>query len=148
MGFKERVTLQQIKFFLAMESHDEKRALAEEKEKEKLAKAKMKQHLEDMERKKREEKKMGIARDEGRFITNTGERRGQSYQSEPIVESKKYFFFSFKMSSFDVCYCDKKTHKTKKKKNQNKKKENKSNKTKIENRGNQLQNQNQRKEWD
>lgn len=95
MGYKERVTLQQVKFFLAMESHDEKRAIAEEKEKEKLARAKMKQHMEDMERKKREEKRLGITRDEGRFITNTGSNRGQSYQSEPIVESKRFVIFHY-----------------------------------------------------
>jgi len=92
MGYKERVTLQQIKHFISMESHDEIRHKLEEKNKMLVVKKEAEKVRKQIEKKKAEDKKFGISMDQhsssNTYSSNANAPRA-SYSSEPVVESKK-----------------------------------------------------------
>jgi len=92
MGYKERVNLQQIKNFTAMESHDEIRYKLEQKTKMAQAKRESDKQRKAIEKKRQDDKKFGIQHDDSsRHITssNSGGSQRSVYQNEPIVESRR-----------------------------------------------------------
>lgn len=93
MGYKERVTLQQIKHFISMESHDEIRHKLEEKNKMLVAKKEAEKVRKQIEKKKAEDKKFGISSMDqhltNTFSSNSASAPRSTFASEPVVESKK-----------------------------------------------------------
>jgi len=92
MGYKERVTLQQIKHFISMESHDEIRHKLEEKNKMLVAKKEAEKVRKQIEKKKAEDKKFGISMDQhssSSLSSGSSSASRSSFASEPTVETKK-----------------------------------------------------------
>lgn len=90
MGYKERVNLQQVKHFLAMESADEQRAKQEEKNKMAAAKKAAEKKRKELEKKRLEEKARGIGSSSMSSSSSYSPTPSkQSYVQEPVVESRK-----------------------------------------------------------
>jgi len=92
-GYKERVNIQQIKHFMAMESHDEEKAKMDEKVKVLEAKKSAEKQRKAIEKKKLEDRKMGIS--SAGFGGGSSGSSSSSYEpprnyaKEPVVETKK-----------------------------------------------------------
>lgn len=93
MGYKERVNITQIKHFLTMESHNEEIFKQEEKAKMLLAKKKADEVRKRLDKKRVEEKKMGISGMGSEHISNTyvgvGSGPRSTFANEPMIETKK-----------------------------------------------------------
>lgn len=94
MGYKERVNLQQIKHFLAMESNDELRAKQEQKTKEILAKKAAEKKRKELAKMKLEQKRGGYSDSgsggySGSSSSSSGQYARSNYIAEPVVETKR-----------------------------------------------------------
>jgi DNA-binding transcriptional MerR regulator len=85
MGYKERVNLQQIKHFLAMESNDEQRAKQEEKNKIIAVKKAADKKRKELEKKRLEDKRSGI----DSHSTSSFSSSKSSYSNDPVVELRR-----------------------------------------------------------
>jgi hypothetical protein len=96
MGYKERVTVQQVKHFTTMESHEEERARVEQHLKEVEAKKKGDEKRKQLDKKRAEERKlMGDSHGHGHGVglsaMGAGSGSGVSYAEapQPFVEKKE-----------------------------------------------------------
>ncbi|PRP76234.1 coatomer subunit delta-like [Planoprotostelium fungivorum] len=89
MGYKERVNIQQIKHFTAMESNDELRYKSEQKTKMLQAKKAADKARKEMDKKRASDRKHGISSDTMSHVTNTSSNMRSTFQNEPVVETKR-----------------------------------------------------------